>query len=190
MLYSVETARLHLRPLLMGDAQALTDAIYGDPLVVQYLPSSDDPPLERSIKTIARYAEYWQSDGYGPWAVQQRDNGMFIGRGGLKPFPELGLPELIYAFMPLVWGQGFATELALASIRFAFETLKLSAVVAFIDPANFRSQRVLERIGMTSIGIQQTDYYTKAHAAYRLDVDAWQAPLNHAYSVYPHENNK
>jgi ribosomal-protein-alanine N-acetyltransferase len=47
------------------------------------------------------------------------------------------------------WGHGYATEGARASLRFAFETLRLDEVVSFTVPANRRSRRVMERLGMT-----------------------------------------
>jgi len=47
------------------------------------------------------------------------------------------------------WDRGYASEAAAASLRFAFEQLKLKQIVAFTVPLNTRSIRVMERIGMT-----------------------------------------
>jgi RimJ/RimL family protein N-acetyltransferase len=47
------------------------------------------------------------------------------------------------------WGKGFATEGARAARRHAFETLKLEEVVSFTVPANLRSRRVMEKLGMS-----------------------------------------
>jgi RimJ/RimL family protein N-acetyltransferase len=46
------------------------------------------------------------------------------------------------------WGQGLATESARAVTRYAFETLNLPSLVSFTVPANLRSRRVMEKIGM------------------------------------------
>jgi ribosomal-protein-alanine N-acetyltransferase len=42
-----------------------------------------------------------------------------------------------------------ATEGARAAIRYGFENLKLDSVVSFTVPANLRSRRVMEKLGMT-----------------------------------------
>jgi RimJ/RimL family protein N-acetyltransferase len=46
------------------------------------------------------------------------------------------------------WGKGLATEGARGAIQYAFSTLKLREVVAVTVPANLRSRRVMEKIGM------------------------------------------
>jgi RimJ/RimL family protein N-acetyltransferase len=51
------------------------------------------------------------------------------------------------------WGLGIATEGAVASLRFAVDTLGLSEVVSFTVPPNLRSQAVMARIGMQYDGV-------------------------------------
>ena len=51
------------------------------------------------------------------------------------------------------WGQGFATEAALAVLRLGFEQLKLNRIAAFHMVRNPASGRVLERIGMKREGL-------------------------------------
>ena len=60
-------------------------------------------------------------------------------------------PELLYALRPDLWGRGLATEAARACIEWLFETHPVSRVLAGADPANERSQRVLERLGFIPI---------------------------------------
>jgi len=179
----IQTARLILRPLTANDTEALTQTVYGDSSVTRFLPPSDAPASERSAQTIARYRAYWHSAGYGPWAIITRQNGTFIGRGGLKPFPEYDLPELIYALTPSAWGMGYATELSQACVRLAFEVLETPAVIAFTDPSNTRSRRVLERIGMRYFGIQDTQYYAEPHTYYRLDREHWQPSFELSFAL-------
>jgi RimJ/RimL family protein N-acetyltransferase len=47
------------------------------------------------------------------------------------------------------WGQGLATEGARAVLSYGFETLGLEQIVSFTVPANVRSRRVMEKLGMT-----------------------------------------
>jgi ribosomal-protein-alanine N-acetyltransferase/3-dehydroquinate dehydratase/shikimate dehydrogenase len=46
------------------------------------------------------------------------------------------------------WGQGFATEGARAALAYGFECLDLPEIVSFTVPANTRSRRVMEKLGM------------------------------------------
>ena len=69
------------------------------------------------------------------------------------------MPEFQAAFTPCVeigwrlaaeyWGRGLATEGARAITAYAFEILKLPELVSFTVPGNVRSQRVMEKLGMT-----------------------------------------
>ena len=47
------------------------------------------------------------------------------------------------------WNRGLATEGARECLRYAREALGLAEVVAFTVPANLRSRRVMEKLGMT-----------------------------------------
>ncbi len=46
------------------------------------------------------------------------------------------------------WGRGFATEGALASIRYGFEELGLERVISIMLPENIASRRVIEKLGL------------------------------------------
>jgi RimJ/RimL family protein N-acetyltransferase len=68
------------------------------------------------------------------------------------------VPRFDAHFMPCVevgwrlsadqWGRGYATEGARAALAFAFDVVGLREVVSFTVPANLRSRRVMEKIGM------------------------------------------
>jgi RimJ/RimL family protein N-acetyltransferase len=85
--------------------------------------------------------------------VEVKESGEFVG------FVGLSVPQFEAPFMPAVeigwrlaaeyWGKGLATEAARETLRFGFEVVGLESVVSFTVPANMRSRRVMERIGMT-----------------------------------------
>lgn len=50
------------------------------------------------------------------------------------------------------WGQGIATECALASLDYAFNVIKTKEVFAAASIDNGASNRVLQKIGMQNIG--------------------------------------
>lgn len=58
-----------------------------------------------------------------------------------------------YAFGRSWWGQGFATEVAEAIVRLAFESYDAAVVWATADARNTASRRVLEKAGLRLDGV-------------------------------------
>jgi len=54
-----------------------------------------------------------------------------------------------YLLSHQVWGRGFATEAALAAVRYGLETAGLQAIIGLVHPDNIGSIRVLEKCGLT-----------------------------------------
>lgn len=52
-------------------------------------------------------------------------------------------------------GRGYATEAARAVVDYGFEQLGLARILAGCDPENEASRRVLEKIGMRTVGLRR-----------------------------------
>jgi RimJ/RimL family protein N-acetyltransferase len=147
---SIRTHRLHLRPWRDEDLPEFA-AINADPRVMEFFPK----PLDRdeSDARVARIRDHFARHGFGLWAVEVPGVADFIG------FVGLSVPDFEAHVTPCVeigwrlardhWGRGYATEAALASLDHGFRRLGLDEIVSFTVPANRRSRRVMERIGMT-----------------------------------------
>ena len=59
---------------------------------------------------------------------------------------------MLYGIPRREWGRGFATEVALAMLRYGFERGGLTRMLAIADAENVASRRVLEKIGLTVEG--------------------------------------
>ena len=57
--------------------------------------------------------------------------------------------QLGYLLTPEYWGQGIATEAAIAVREHVFAHLGVERLVALIDSGNHRSKRVAAKVGMT-----------------------------------------
>jgi ribosomal-protein-alanine N-acetyltransferase len=66
----------------------------------------------------------------------------------LKYLEELNEVDVAFRLMPAYWGQGLATEAALASVRFGFAELDLKRIIGLVMPQNIASVRVLEKTGL------------------------------------------
>jgi ribosomal-protein-alanine N-acetyltransferase len=93
------------------------------------------------------------SHGFGLWAVEEIATGVWIGFIGLNvvSFEAHFTPavEVGWRLARQFWGRGYATEGAQAAMRYGFDTLGLTEIVAFTGTLNRRSIAVMERLGMT-----------------------------------------
>jgi RimJ/RimL family protein N-acetyltransferase len=147
MIPRLETERLHMRPWQAADFDAFA-AIMADTDVVRYLTGT---PLSRADawRSLAASIGQWYLRGYGTWAVERKADRMLIGRVGII-HPE-GWPgvEVGWTLGKPYWGQGYASEAAMAAIDYAFITLPLERVISIIHPENLASQKVAARVGET-----------------------------------------
>ena len=135
----IETERLLLRQFRQSDTDAFASFV------------SDEETM-RYIGGACDREEAWPLRGFGPWAVEEKATGDFIGRAGIWHPETWPGPEVVWALIPAKRGRGFATEAAAASIRFAFDTLGLDRVPSVIAPANTPSIRVADRLGQRPNG--------------------------------------
>jgi RimJ/RimL family protein N-acetyltransferase len=172
----LETERLILREWCDSDRQPFS-RINADPRVMEFLPAPLSP--QESDRFVERIERHIQDHGFGLSAVELRQDHSFIGYIGLA------VPSFKARFTPCVeigwrlsadhWGRGLATEGAREVIRCAFEILKLDALVSFTVPANLRSRRVMEKLGMTRDPADDFDHPNlpqghplRRHVLYRL----------------------
>ncbi len=149
---SIETNRLILRPFEASDVQPYAD-IRAKPDVIRFLPGGVDnaeKALEIAERTVLHFSALWNDEpGYGPWAIVEKKTQALRGHMGLRLLPELnGQTELLYMLDDQVWGAGYATEGALASLQYGFGFLPLDRIIGLALPDNEPSQRVMQRVGM------------------------------------------
>jgi RimJ/RimL family protein N-acetyltransferase len=147
---SLETERLVLRQWRAEDREPFA-AMNADPVVMRHFPSA----LTRAQSDAAadRFAAAITDRGWGFWAAELRDTGEFIGFIGLQPVPD-NVPfapavEIGWRLAATFHGRGYATEGALRTVRYAFETIALPELVSMTTAENRKSRRVMEKIGMT-----------------------------------------
>lgn len=84
-------------------------------------------------------------------SVFQKNTLHFIGRAGLiyKNYDDKQSEiEVAYALLPEYWGHGYATEIAINLVKWAYTSLQITALIAVVHPDNIRSKAVLIKAGM------------------------------------------
>jgi [ribosomal protein S5]-alanine N-acetyltransferase len=148
----LETDRLLLREFVEDDAESFFK-LNTDPEVMRFVPDKPLLNVEQARQTlidhpIADYRRY----GFGRGACILKSTGEQIGFAGLKYLDELGEVDVAYRLLPAHWGQGLATEVALASVRYGFAALGLKRIIGLVMPKNIASVRVLEKTGLRYSG--------------------------------------
>jgi len=148
---TLQTERLILRMFRDQDFEEYARSC-ADPEITRYL--GEGRPLERweAWRSMAMILGHWQLRGYGPWAIEERATGNFVGRIGFF-YPE-GWPgfELGWVLGRVFWGKGYATEGARRALDYAFAEMGRDHVISLIHPENRASIKVAERIGETLEG--------------------------------------
>ncbi len=173
--------RLILRSWVDADRQPFAD-MSADPSVMEYLLPLT--PHDAYSTWIDRQRDRLKEHGICFWAVESKKDGAFVGAVGLLPvnYDAHFTPavEVGWRIARPFWGMGYAPEAAAASIRFGFETLQLPEIVANTVPANQKSRRVMEKLGMVRDTRDDFDHprISEGHplrrqVLYRLTRDRW-----------------
>jgi [ribosomal protein S5]-alanine N-acetyltransferase len=144
----LQTARMLLREFTPQDADALAQVL-SDPETMRFYPA----PYDRDgvEQWIERNRQRYRGDGAGLWAMELSKTHELIGDCGIVLQEVAGerLYEIGYHLRRDFWGQGLATEAAIACRDWAFAHLKTERLISLIRPENLPSRRVAERVGMT-----------------------------------------
>src|ERR1700730_12424106 len=143
------TARLRWRSCGAGDLEAYA-AMQANPEVMRYLITGHTATRAEVWRTMATFLGVWPLRGYGMWAVEKIDGGVFVGSVGVFEPLDWPEPEIAYSLDQPFWHQGFATEAARAARDWLFGHFPLARAASFIRPENCASIRVTERLGAGS----------------------------------------
>lgn len=152
----ITTARLHIRDLIEGDAEAMHQ-LRTDPAVYRYNHFGPET-LEETRQWIANtkyYNERPERNSHN-CAIVLRSNDTVIGWIGFgfrhpegKPVGDVGIG---YAIRPEFWNQGFTTETLKATLDFIFRETPAQNAKAHCIVENVGSARVMEKAGMHYLG--------------------------------------
>jgi RimJ/RimL family protein N-acetyltransferase len=145
----LNTKRLRLRRWRDADRVPFA-ALNANARVMEHFPATLS--RQESDARAAQIEAHFERHGFGLWVAEIVNVTPFAG------FIGLSIPRFETHFTPCVeivwrlaaehWGQGYATEGAREALAFGFGVLKLSEIISSTVPANVRSRRVMEKLGM------------------------------------------
>ena len=144
---SIETARLRLRMFTPEDLDPLCE-ITSDPEVMRYIGHGLPLSRDETEANLSNIVSAFRRRGFGRWALEKKAGGRVVGYCGLSlGVEEVGV-ELAYMLARPEWGTGLATEAGRACLRYGFERLGVESIAGLTMHDNWKSRRVLERVGM------------------------------------------
>lgn len=140
------TERCIVREFEMSDLDALFE-LYAQPEMTEYMEGLYSYEEEKEYQSA--YIDYmYRFFGYGMWLVFEKAAGKLIGRAGIEHREELdGELELGYAIHPDYQRKGYATEVCVEIIKFAFNELGFDKICCLIEKENVASRCFAEHIG-------------------------------------------
>ncbi|HCQ64625.1 MAG TPA: N-acetyltransferase [Rhodobacteraceae bacterium] len=139
-----ETERLTVRAPEIGDFEAYREIAMSPRATYMY-----DAPLDREGAWLdfAQCTAGWILKGHGLFTISDRASGAVLGFTLICMEYGDREPELGWFLTQAAEGRGIATEAARPVRAWGIETLKLPALVSYMDPANTASARVAEKLG-------------------------------------------
>lgn len=147
----LQTERLILREVDECDLDGLFK-LDSDPEVHRYLGNNCVTSRDEAAKTISSLKKQYAENGIGRWAIIHKLSGEFIGWTGLKLVKDTlnghtDFYDLGYRLRREFWGNGYASESALASLNYGFETMKIETIYASAHVENIQSNKILKKLG-------------------------------------------
>jgi len=143
----LRSARLQLRRFVPGDLPLLT-ALNADPQVMRWLGGVMNAEQTAAMLQARILGYYAENPGLGIWATLRRDSGECIGFHLLNHIQGETQIQVGYRLFPQHWGKGYATEMTVALLDYAFRGLRLPTVAAITALDNRASQNVLLKAGL------------------------------------------
>ena len=123
-------------------------ALHLDPEVSRYLGGVRTPEVTTTY--LATNMAHWDRHGFGWWVLRTND-GAFAGRAGIRHIvvDDVDEIEIAYAFRREFWGQGLASEIAIALTYTGLLHREVPSLIGLVYAGNGASRRVLEKANYT-----------------------------------------
>lgn len=160
---NLRTDRLFLFTPKVGDENRVFE-ILSNPETNQHNPSGPMKDLVQAQERVSHWINDWSVHGIGYWCIRTLDDPNIIGVSGVRitEWSNRQVLNLYYRFTPVVWGKGYATEVAKEAIKVANHHFPTLPVIIRTRPTNISSIRVAERLGLT----RRADLDTAEHIVY------------------------
>lgn len=150
----LKSERVILRQFLDSDLENVFKGL-SHPDIIKYYGISFDS-LEATKEQMIWFANLEKNETGIWWAVCSKDDGRFLGAGGLNDLSKKDKKaEIGFWLLPENWGKGFMTETMPLIINYAFNTIGLHRIEGFVETENVNCKKALAKLKFDMEGTMQ-----------------------------------
>jgi ribosomal-protein-alanine N-acetyltransferase len=151
----LETERLRLRMIEPEDVTAVYQ-IFGDQAVTRYYGLETYTDIEQAAERITLYRQNFFKRRSLRWGITFKNNDWVVGTVGIMNWkPRFFNAALGYDLQKRFWRQGIMFEALTAVLDYAFTTMQMNRLEAFVMPQNKPSSQLLEKLGFQNEGLMR-----------------------------------
>jgi RimJ/RimL family protein N-acetyltransferase len=171
---TIDTKTLHIRSVQPEDVDNYA-ALFGDKGVMEkYATGQTKTKEEIGTRVNDLWVKRWQeNDPFSGLAVFKKETGEFLGHVILGHGDEAGESEIAYLFHRCYWKQGYGSEAVASLVKeyapaivrdgYSLEGKSFQRIVATARPDNPASCKILEKIGMHTVGTETKFGFIRNH---------------------------
>ena len=145
----LETDRLILRRLELGDAEAMFNNWCNDDDVTRHLPWDSHGKIEVTNEVLNMWLKDYENDHVYRWIVILKDENKAVGTVDVvNKDIDNKVFELGHCYSKETWGKGIATEVFNKVISFLFDEVGVEVITAKHNENNPASGRVMQKANM------------------------------------------
>ncbi len=168
----IETERIVIDRITLDDAAFFVELV-NSPDWLHYIGDRNVSNVDDARRFLQDgFLKSYSDHKFGYYIVRTALDNVRIGICGFLQKPNLKNPDFGFALLPGYYGQGFATESCQAVLDYGINTFKFVMLDAVITPDNWRSRRLLQKLGFQPSGIIDTQTSENQRVLYR-----WQLAI-------------
>jgi len=144
----IESERLFLRNVTVGDVDDLYREIFSDLAVVKHTFGKE---ITSKVQAQNYILENTNTEGvFGLSAMIERDGGKLIGLGGVIECHYLDVVDYEFGFIlgKSYWGKGYAKEIGRAQIDYIKDKTSATRALALVSSVNLGSVKTITNLGL------------------------------------------
>ena len=141
----LESERVVLRQFVDSDLENVFKGL-SHPDIIKFYGISFDS-LDATKEQMKWFADLEKNENGIWWAVCSKDDGRFLGAGGLNNLSkENKKGEIGFWLLPENWGKGFMTESIPLIFNYGFNSIGLHRIEGFVETENESCKKALARL--------------------------------------------
>jgi len=155
----IETKRLILRNYSEKDLDNVF-RLKSEPTVWKFSSKVTSNKIEDAQIYLENILRNYSEDKKDFQALFLKDTEEYIGEVGILSFAKQNNRAVLgYNLLPKYWGNGYATEITKALVKYLFDVEKLERIEALTADENIASRKVLEKSGFLQEGLLRNFAY-------------------------------